>query len=107
MNKLLLGLAFLSLLLSAQAYASNTKHDWKTGTLIAVESDNDTIHTRLLTYKIDDGQMIWVASRTMYLRDKPLNVTVNAPIKFTVEGNHVFVLDDNQKEHKLTLEHKI
>jgi hypothetical protein len=39
--------------------------------------------------------------------DKPLEVTVNAPVKFAIEKGDCYLLDDEGKEHKLMVEKKI
>ena len=59
-------------------------------------------------YTIDAGEMIYVAVRETHLRgDKPLNVTVNAPIKYAIKGHDVYLMDDDGKQHKLSLQKKI
>jgi hypothetical protein len=38
--------------------------------------------------------------------DKPLNVTINAPVKFAIENEDCYLLDDQGTEHKLVVEKK-
>jgi|SRR5579885_2547991 uncharacterized protein YxeA len=93
--------------------------DWKAGTLIEQRSEDgsnvagtngnvQTYHYTNTYYKIDGGDMIYVAVRNIHLRwDKLLKLTVNAPIKYCVKGDSVYVLDEEGKEHKLSLDQKI
>ena len=58
-------------------------------------------------YTIDDGKYRWVVSRRMTKKDdKPLNLTLNAPVKFAIEKKACYLLDDEGEEHKLTVERK-
>jgi len=66
-----------------------------------------TLRNDVTLYTIDDGKYVWVVSRRMRKKhDKPLNVTINAPIKFAVENEDCYLLDDQGKEHKLVVEKK-
>jgi hypothetical protein len=38
---------------------------------------------------------------------KPASVTVNGPVKFSIEKNKLFVLDENDKEHEMRIVKKI
>jgi hypothetical protein len=50
---------------------------------------------------VDGGDKIYVISRLLRYRwNKEANVTVNAPVKFAIEGNHIYLLDDDGREHK-------
>jgi hypothetical protein len=97
---------------------------WITGTLVDSDTERGTrtvgipsnigsgpmITTRrndLALYTIDDGKYLWVVGRRMtHKHDRPLDLTVNSPIKFDVENGDCFVLDDEGKEHKLEVEKK-
>jgi hypothetical protein len=58
-------------------------------------------------YAIDSGDMIYTIKRTLTSRhDKQLKVTINAPVKFAIEKDDVYLLDEEGKEHKLPLESK-
>jgi hypothetical protein len=66
-----------------------------------------TLRNDVTLYTIDDGKYVWVVSRRMIKKhDKPLNVTINAPVKFAVENEDCYLLDDQGKEHKLVVEKK-
>jgi len=66
-----------------------------------------TLRNDVTLYTIDDGKYLWVVSRHLVKKhDKPLNVTINAPVKFAVEGGDCYLMDDEGKEHKLVVEKK-
>ena len=99
---------------------SGPKDRWSTGTLIdttaekglrlwssssgmTVEKRNDATY-----YEIDAGEVIYVAKRTLTKRwDKQIKVTINAPVKFMVDGSSLFLLDEDGKQHKMSVEKKI
>jgi len=118
-------LIFLSILLpSAVALAPAIAADkipysaWQTGMLRNVTSDT---HSRVLGtinngtgmvgtqvrivwhYTIDGGQYIYEADRTTNRHDKALNVTINGPVKFAVVGMDLYLVDDEDKVHKLAI----
>jgi hypothetical protein len=67
-----------------------------------------TLRNDVTVYTIDDGKYLWVVSRRMVKKhDKPLELTVNAPVKFAIEKGDCYLLDDEGKEHKLMVEKKI
>ena len=50
---------------------------------------------------VDGGDKIYAISRLLKYRwNKEANVTVNGPVKFAIEGNHMYLLDDDGREHK-------
>jgi hypothetical protein len=122
MRRLLCGVLFLGIF-SAVSVAKDRA--WKTGTLVNAETQSGTrtlgipptivtgpiiktLRNDVTFYTIDDGKYVWVVSRHMTkAEDKPLNVTVNAPVKFAIEKKNCYLLDDQGEEHKLTLERKI
>lgn len=66
-----------------------------------------TLPNDLTLYTIDDGKYLFVVSRRMTKKhDKPLDLTVNAPIKFAIEKSDCYLLDEEGNEHKLTVEKK-
>ena len=114
------------LLLVAAAAAKDKPRDWKSGVLLEVAREKGSrvvghmsgsdgnVNGHLVQkrddatyYTIETGDLIYVAKRTLTSRgDKQLKLTVNAPIKFAISGDDFFVLDEDGKEHKLTLEEK-
>jgi hypothetical protein len=91
---------------------------WQTGTLHSVTSDT---HSRLLGmvnngqgmvgeqirivthYTIESPQYIYQADLTTKRHDKPLNVTINAPVTFAIVGMDIYLRDDIGKVHKLSI----
>ncbi len=118
--KTLLALLVLIAMSAPSCFAEKIKDsEWKTGILLEQRSDDGTyvvgtkgnVRTYGYTdtyYRIDAGDIIYVAVRDIHLRwDKLLKLTTNAPIKYVVKGDHVYVLDENGKQHTLNLREKI
>lgn len=96
--------------------------EWKTGTLINVTSERgtrtvgsgsggniavNTLRNDATYYEIDAGDLIYVAKRTLTRRgDKQLKLTVNAAVKFAIKKDDFYLLDEDGKQHKLSLEKK-
>ena len=100
--------------------------DWKTGILFDMTSEKGSrlvgsysanngtaygsLHERrndATYYAIESGDLIYVIKRTLTRRgDKQLILTINGPVKFAVEGENVYLMAEDGKEHKLTLESK-
>src|SRR5690348_16998437 len=105
--------AILTLLLSVLALAaSDKKREWQEGKLIEVSNEPYTygsvvngtggIHQgEYITYRIDDGRYIYTAKHSHRRHDKGLSVTVNDKIKFAIEKEKVYILDEDGKEHEL------
>lgn len=121
MKHLRLGLLFL-VVCSVTSLAKD--HAWTTGTLVDSETERGTrtvgipstigsgpmiatLRNDVTLYTIDDGKYLWVVSRRITKKhDKPLDLTVNAPVKFAIEKSDCYLLDDEGKEHKLVVEKK-
>jgi hypothetical protein len=55
-------------------------------------------------YTIESGNTIYVASEhLMFPWSKPASIILGKPVKFAVENNNIFILDDDDKQHKATL----
>lgn len=124
MKKLML-VAF-SLLCLASFAKDKAPRNWQTGTLLDMSSEkgtrlsgnynsnNGVAHGSLRQrrddssyYYIDSGDIIYTVKRTLTSRrDKQLNLTINAPVKFAIENEDVYLMAEDGKEHKLTLESK-
>jgi len=100
-------LLFISLMaaFSVPGRADEKDLDWKTGKLIDVQTRGRGRHAATY-YAIDGGDLIYLAQRTVTRRDKPLNVTVHGSVRFAVKGSDFYLLDDDGKPHRLTLEKK-
>ena len=103
---------------------SAKERTWTTGTLVNADTERDsravgvpptivagpkivTLRNDVTYYTIDDGKYLWVVSRRMTKKDdQPLDVTINAPVKFAIEHQDCYLLDDQGKEYKLVVEKK-
>ncbi|MHB1021367.1 MAG: hypothetical protein ACYC46_02045 [Acidobacteriaceae bacterium] len=120
---ILVSLLLLAAVAPAPAIAKKIPDSaWQTGTLLKVTDDSSSrimgwtshngvghvgTYVRVVWhYTIEDGQYIYEAERTTKQRDKPLDVTVNAPVKFAVVKMDLYLRDDEGKVHKLGIETK-
>lgn len=119
--------ALLLLCFCTLALAKDNPREWKSGTLVDVTMEKNSKligamngangnFSRGITqrrddstyYYIDAGDLTYIAKRTLtHHHDKQLNVTVNAPVKYAISGNDLYLLDEDGKEHKLSIEEKI
>ncbi len=100
-------LLFISLLATfpAPGRAAEKDLEWKTGKLLDVQTRGRGRHASTY-YAIDGGDLIYLAQRTVTRRDKPLNVTIHGNVRFAVKGSDLYLVDDDGKQHRLTLEKK-
>jgi hypothetical protein len=89
------------------------KRDWQEGKLIDISSapfTEGTIggpsHKEKIMYVIDAGKYVYTFSHLHFPHDKAMSVTVNSVVKFAIEKNKVFILDEDGKEHDLKFEKK-
>jgi hypothetical protein len=119
--------ALLLLCFCTLALAKDSPREWKTGMLVDVTMEknsklvgslngaNGNVHGGITqrrddsTYHyIDAGDLTYIAKRTLtHRRDKQVKVTVNAPVKYAISGDDLYLLDEDGKEHKLSIEEKI
>jgi hypothetical protein len=60
------------------------------------------------TFLIEGDTHAYLAEERLRWRwSKPANVTVNAPVKFTVEKHKLFVIDEDGKEHEMEIVKKV
>lgn len=104
------GLLLVFLLYSC-AFAKDKTADlqWKIGTLVDQGGhrscrivDGDSVCSKITTFAIDTGDMIYTVSRDQHFRwDKELEVTVNAPIKYAIVGHKFYLQDEGGKAHEV------
>jgi hypothetical protein len=59
-------------------------------------------------YNIEAGEYIYVCHESLRWRtSKPAALTVNGPVQFSVEGDTLYLKDDNGREHKTKIVKKI
>jgi hypothetical protein len=103
-------LMVVMLLLSLHCSASDTKNlTWQTGTLVDQSTTLEdagcagnvcggTYHRT--HYAIAAGNKLYIGNRT----GSALNISVNSPIKFAINGNTIYLMDDKGKPHDCHLE---
>jgi DnaJ-class molecular chaperone len=96
--------------------------DWKTGKLTDVRFEKDSRivggvnqNNGVVTqrrndstyYEIDAGDLVYVVKQALrHKHDKQLNLTVNAPVKYAIVKGDFYVLDEDGKQQKLSIEKK-
>jgi hypothetical protein len=119
--------ALLLLCFCTLALAKDHPREWKTGMLVDVTMEKNSKLAGTMTgangnfsggiaqrrddstyYHIDAVGLTYIAKRTLtHHHDKQLKVTVNAPVKYAISGDELYLLDEDGKEHKLSVEEKI
>jgi hypothetical protein len=83
---------------SAKDRGNKTDYSANTTT---TKSDN---YENYQIYTIESGKTIYVASEhLLFPWSKAANITLGKPVKFAVERDKLYILDDDGKEHKTTL----
>jgi len=60
------------------------------------------------SYVIESDTHVYVARERLRWRwSKPANLTINAPIRFAIEKDRMFILDEDGKEHEAKITKKI
>jgi hypothetical protein len=67
------------------------------------DADSTAIYRTYQTYVIESDSYIYVARERSR---KPAALTVNGPVRFAIEKDHVFILDENGKVHQALLKKK-
>lgn len=96
--------------------------DWKIGKLTDIRFEKDSRIVGIANpnggmlaerrndstyYEIDAGDLVYVVKQTLtHKRDRQLNLTVNGPVKYAVVKEDFYVLDEDGKQHKLSIEKK-
>lgn len=81
------------------------KREWQEGTLTDITAKRDAWGH--IAYTIDTGEMVYTAGHFHFRgSDKPLPLTINTKVKFAIEKEKFYLVDDEGKEHKLKLEKK-
>ena len=79
---------------------SNGKIDYSQTTTATSSDDVDTFEV----YTVQAGGKTYIArEKLLFPWSKPANVAVGDTVKIAVEGRKLYILDDNQKEHKASI----
>ena len=82
------------------AKPSGDKTKYSQNTTTTASQDYDTFQL----YTIQGGGKIYTASeRLLFPWSKPANISVGEKVKYVVEKNKMYILDDDGKEHKATV----
>ncbi len=113
----LAALAILALLYASNASAKK-EHQWQTGMLLGIYESNvdakslktpqnpepyapkDLVND---TFTIDAGEFTYQSAEMRRTKGQPPPFTVNTSIQFAIEGQHVYLKDDQGKEHDTKL----
>ena len=83
---------------SAKPNGDKTKYSQNTTTTASQDYDTYQLYT------IQGGGKVYTASeRLLFPWSKPANVTVGEKVKYVVEKNKMYFLDDDGKEHKASI----
>lgn len=78
----------------------NGKTDYSQNTTATTSDNIDTYEV----YTIQGPDKTYVArEKLLFPWSKPANVTVGAAVKYAVDGRKLYILDDDQKEHKASI----
>lgn len=55
------------------------------------------------TYLIDAGEYIYASHDVRRSKDKTPPLTINGPVQFAIEKDHVYIKDEDGKEHDTKL----
>jgi hypothetical protein len=105
-------------LLCASGASAKKEHQWQTGMLLGIYESNvdaqdlktpqnphpyapkDLVND---TFTFDAGEFTYQSAEMRRTKDQPPPFTVNASIQFAIEGQHVYLKDDQGKEHDTKL----
>jgi hypothetical protein len=92
---------------STTTYNSDGQEKYKRGKTDYSQNSRATTTDNVDTYEV---YTIQVQDKTYIAREKllfpwskPANVTVGGDIKYAIEGRRLYILDDDQKEHKASI----
>jgi hypothetical protein len=110
--------ATLILLASIGISAAEHQRDWQTGKLLDTDRNRYfagtftpagpnghgqfgyPLYRAIQDYVIDAGTYIYVAEERVRPKSKPVNLVINAPVKYAIEKRKLYVIDDDGKEHE-------
>ncbi|QNI32539.1 hypothetical protein H7849_00450 [Alloacidobacterium dinghuense] len=79
---------------------SDGKTDYSQNTTATTADNIDTYEV----YTIQGAGKTYIArEKLLFPWSKPANVTVGAELKYAIDGRKLYILDDDQKEHKASI----
>jgi hypothetical protein len=126
-------LALLLLVCLGSAYADKKDRDWKIGKLLDTDSarfttsggsntqgrinsdgtyssstSNATWNHKKFVFVIQGDEYTYVVSHVLSFRwSKEVHLTVNGPVKYAVEKDNFYLMDEKDREFKMKIEKKI
>ena len=100
-----------------ESQAKPNEHQWQKGVHIGIDQrdaypqsslsgpGNGIVRTFWI-YTVDDGHLLWKLGRLTKRGDKPLDVTINAPVEFAIEGQTAYLKNDKGEVLTLSVESK-
>lgn len=84
---------------------TNGTVDGDSGTYRAQTNSSSTAVYRVFqTFVIEGEKYVYLAQERLRWRwSKPANVTVNGPVKYAVEKQKLYVMDEDNKEHEMEI----
>lgn len=122
------GVTVLVVQLSSFATSAESQRTWQEGTCRDVTTDSrvvsfyssgsavgntvsgSTVPISVVHayYVIETADMIYIGSHRLRWRwSKPIDLTINRPVRFAIEKRNMYLQDDEGKEHKLDLVKRI
>jgi hypothetical protein len=108
---------FRILLFSAGLWAAEHERAWQTGTILDYDRSKTYAGTDAngsASYYIHEMEAIDAGDRIYYIRrrikwrwSKYAELTVNAPVKFAIEGKAIYLIDEDGKEYKTWIVKKV
>lgn len=126
-------LALLLMAVSLSAFSDKKARDWKTGKLMDTDSvryttssgsstqgqinpdgtyksttSNTTWSHKKFVFVIQGDDLTYIVSHVLSWRwSKEIQLTINGPVKYAVEKNDFYLLDEKDREFKMKIEKKI
>jgi hypothetical protein len=133
MRKPYLHALFVVVAVAAITFADHKDREWKTGKVLDTESSSfrtysgsttqgqvnddgtfrastqqDSWNHKKYVFAIQGDGMIYVVSHVLSFRwSKTVQLTINGPVKYAVEKNKFYLIDENDREFKMKIEKKI
>lgn len=79
----------------------HTERDGKSKHTTATKTENEDTYE---AYTIQGPEKTYIArEKLLFPWSKPANVTVGAEVKYAIDGQKLYILDSNEKEHKASI----
>jgi hypothetical protein len=94
--------SLLSLLACTPVFAKSKSSAWQKGELLAMDVQRIPINTKKMRYRYT--YTIHGSGHAYVFDDRAkLNLTINGPVEYALDGDKIIVRDEGGKEHKETI----